>query len=417
MRKLAIVLAIPILVGAAYLLAWAVPIEPVAWQPSEHPGMTGVFAANEKLAAAARLVDGIGEGPEDITRGPDGYFYTGLQDGRIVRFRADGGAEDGEVETFATTGGRPLGMQFDAKGNLVVADAFKGLLLVAPDGTVTVLTDSVGGERMIFVDDLDIASDGTVWFSDASQRFDQLNYMLDFFEASSTGRLMSYDPASGETIVHLENLMFANGVALGPGETYVLVNETWASRITRLWLTGPRAGQQDVFVEGLPAYPDNLSYNAAGIFWVALPAPRTTAADRLSPRPLLRKVLMRLPQSLRDPVVPAPIGWVLGVDTEGHVVYSLQDPTGNYVTVTSVNSSTASSTWVVSRCVPSDASTCRSRDVAGPLSRQGEKFRRLAEIHAPHGNRDQPRRDVAQLQSSKSPAAPCPPPMHMVTTP
>lgn len=266
MRKVLIVIAVMLVVVVAYLLAWPVPIEPVAWEPSEYPDETGVFVPNEDLAAAERLIEGIGEGPEDVTRGPDGFFYTGLQDGRIVRFRADGQARAEDAETFATTDGRPLGMQFDADGNLVVADAFKGLLSVAPDGAVTLLTDSVDGEPMIFVDDLDIAADGTIWFSDASQRFDQLNYMLDFFEASATGRLLSYDPASGETAVHLEGLMFANGVALGPDEAYVLVNETWASRITRLWLTGPRAGQSDTFIAGLPAYPDNLSYNGTGVF-------------------------------------------------------------------------------------------------------------------------------------------------------
>ena len=60
-------------------------------------------------------MNGIGEGPEDITLGKDGYFYTGLQDGRVMRFR-----DDQQPEEYANTGGRPLGMQFDADGNLIV---------------------------------------------------------------------------------------------------------------------------------------------------------------------------------------------------------------------------------------------------------------------------------------------------------
>ena len=43
----------------------------------------------------------------------------------------------------------------------------------------------------------------------------------------------------------LDRLMFANGVALGPGDEYVLVNETLAARITRYWVRGPKAGQSD----------------------------------------------------------------------------------------------------------------------------------------------------------------------------
>ena len=59
-----------------------------------------------------------------MTHGPDGFLYTGLQDGRIMRFRPDG---QGGAELVAQTGGRPLGLRFDAHGHLVVADAFRGL--------------------------------------------------------------------------------------------------------------------------------------------------------------------------------------------------------------------------------------------------------------------------------------------------
>src|ERR1039457_6937131 len=80
------------------------------------------------------------------------------QDGRVVRMLADGSS----VETFVQTGGRPLGMKFDAGGNLIVADAFRGLLSLSPERKVTVLADAVNGERMRFPNDIAIAVDGTV---------------------------------------------------------------------------------------------------------------------------------------------------------------------------------------------------------------------------------------------------------------
>ena len=79
---------------------------------------------------------------------------------------------------------------------------------------------------LLFPDDLDIASDGTVWFTEASQRFNQHNWTLDFLETRPTGRLLSFDPKTGETKVRLDSLMFANGVTVGPDDTCVLVNET-----------------------------------------------------------------------------------------------------------------------------------------------------------------------------------------------
>ena len=70
------------------------------------------------------------------------------------------------------------------------------------------------------------ASDGTVYFSDASTRFDFDRWFYDFLESHATGRLLRYDPRNGETSVVLDRLSFANGVALPRDETFVVVCET-----------------------------------------------------------------------------------------------------------------------------------------------------------------------------------------------
>lgn len=197
-------------------------------------------------------------------------------------------------------------------------------------------TDEVNGEKMIFVDDVDVASNGTVWFTDASTRFDQHDYVLDITESRPSGRLLSWDPDTGETTVHVEELGFANGVALGPGENYVLVNETMRYRIRRYWLTGEKAGQTDIFVDNLPGFPDNLSYNGEDLFWVALVYPRDRTIDGIMPRPFLRKIIMRLPEALRVSE-PDPLALVIALDQNGDVVHNLQDHSGHYHTVTSVN--------------------------------------------------------------------------------
>ncbi len=332
-RKVLLTFGIAVALLAAYFLFWPIEIAPAAWTPSANPGRSGAFAATGALAGLERLVPEIGLGPEDVTKGPDGYFYSGLQDGRIFRFKPE---EGGRSETVVNTGGRPLGMMFDAQGNLIVCDAFKGLLSISPARQITVLVESVEGRKMLFPDDLDIARDGTIWFTDASQRFDQHHWIKDFWECQPTGRLLRYDPKTGETRVVLRDLLFANGVALGPDEAFVLVNETIAARIVRYWLKGPKAGTRDFFIEGLPIYCDNLSYNGNGTFWVAAPAPRVAALEGLAGKPFLRAMLYRLPERLRA-VVPERIGWALGLDAEGNVKYNLQDASGTYTNITSVN--------------------------------------------------------------------------------
>jgi sugar lactone lactonase YvrE len=322
-----------LLAAAAFLFFWPTRIDAVAWEPGPNRGRTGVLAAEETLKLTLLPV-GV-QGPEDVTLGPDGMLYTGLQDGTIVKLPSDGSGAPG---LFVNTGGRPLGLQFDAAGNLIVADAIKGLLSVSPDGSIRVLTDSVNDEKMIFVDDLDIAADGVIWFSDASRRYDIEHNVLDFYEGQATGRLLSFTPATGETRVHMDGLGFANGVALGPSDDYVLVNETMRYRTKRLWLKGSRAGQVDTFIEHLPAFVDNVSYDDNGVFWIAMVLPRSDDLDRLAGQPMLRTMLVRVTDAFGlDLPAPEPVGWVIGVNQAGEIVQSLRTTSGSYATVTSVN--------------------------------------------------------------------------------
>lgn len=313
----------------AYFLLWPIPINPVAWEPTPIPRFVELHERNSELAGS-ELLQATGAGPEDLTVGPDGYFYTGLEDGRVIRFHPD---RRNESATYVNTGGRPLGLKFASDGHLIVADGERGLLSVDRDRLVHTLTDSVNGSRLLFVNHLDIAGDGTIWFSDSSQRF-KGNAFMDMMEGTATGRLLSYDPKTGVTEVHLEGLRFANGVSLGPKDEYVLVCETLAAKVTRLWISGPRIGTSDTFIDGLPGYPDNISYNDNGEFWIALPMQRLAAWESLASKPTLRSILMRLPK------IPGPsseaVAWVLRVDANGEIVRSHQNWTGDYSMVTSV---------------------------------------------------------------------------------
>jgi len=298
------------------------PIQPVAWTPST----PFVIAPNEDLR---RLTSLPLVQAEDVAVDSEGRVYGGTTDGRIVRVLLDGTVED-----FAVTGGRPLGLAWHPDGRLIVADCFKGLLAVSPDGaTVEVLATEAAGVPFKFTDDVDVAADGRIFFSDASDLFDQPNYMMDLFDGRPHGRLLMHH--AGETTVLLDGLYFANGVALAPDESYVLVNETWRYRITRYWLTGEQAGTSEPFLEGLPGFPDGISSDGRGTFWLAIFSPRKAIGEWLAPRPRLRVAVARLPQGLLPKAIPH--GFVVALNGSGEVVASLQDPGGEMIhPVTSV---------------------------------------------------------------------------------
>ena len=314
-----------------YLLFWPVPIDPVAWTPPPPPALDGPYAQNEHLAAITRLETRPGFGPEDVAVDAQGRIYGGLQNGHIVRFDPEGTTH----ERFVDTAGRPLGLAFDSLGHLIVADSHKGLLSISPDAEITVLTTEADGVPFGFTDDVDIAKDGTIYFSDASHKFGQIDYRADALEHRPNGRLLAYDPATGTTRTLLNDLYFANGIAVSPDQSFVLVNETWMYRVQRYWLTGPKAGTAEVFIDNLPGFPDGISTGTGGVFWLALASPRNPLMDRLAPSPWLRKVVFRLPQFLQPS--PAHYAFALGLDTDGRVVHNLQDPNGStFYMVTSV---------------------------------------------------------------------------------
>ncbi|MDO6824074.1 SMP-30/gluconolactonase/LRE family protein [Marinobacter sp. 1_MG-2023] len=307
------------------------PVDALAWQPPAPEPMTDLLAPNEHLGEAKLLALGQVYGPEDTAVSAEGVVFTGTQDGYIVRV-----FPDGRVENWLSTGGRPLGLVFDRSGNLIVADAWKGLLSITPDGDISVLAAEAEGIPFRFTDDVDIAGDGRIYFTDASSRFQQPDYQLDLLEMRPHGRLLRYTPETGETEVLLNKLHFANGVAVAPDDDYVLVNETWKYRIHCYWIKGPKAGQAEVFVDNLPGFPDNLAVDENGRFWVAFPTLRNASIDSLHPLPWLKELVAKLPQALQPK--PQEYGLVVAFDRNGKVITSLHDTRGQHLQeITSVN--------------------------------------------------------------------------------
>jgi sugar lactone lactonase YvrE len=334
-------LLLVVLAVTAYLLLWPTPLDPYAWTPPPNPG-TGPdspFRPTQDLevraAFAGHLIGTFNDkagrpvnfGPEDVAVSPrDGRIYTGLGDGRILRIDPRGGP----VEVFADTGGRPLGVTFDASGErLYVSDALLGLLSVDLEGRVTVLADQAQGEPVTFADNLDVARDGTIWFSAPTRDHSLAEVELDVWDSRPSGRLLQYDPATGQAKVVLDNLFYANGVALAADESFVLVAEFLAFRIVRYWLAGPRAGSHEIFVEGLPGYPDNITRTPDGHFLVGLSLQRIPGLDAQRARPWAVKVLYRLPAFLK-PKAQYP-GYLMEFDAQGQLRRFAADETRDVV--------------------------------------------------------------------------------------
>ncbi|MDH5432578.1 MAG: SMP-30/gluconolactonase/LRE family protein [Gammaproteobacteria bacterium] len=299
-------------------------IDPQSWEAPRAPEMEGSYQKNELLDNSELIALGEIYGPEDVALDAQGRIYGGTQDGYIKRVNLDG-----SVESWMKTGGRPLGLHFDSNENLIVCDAYQGLISISPEGEMEILSREADGESFKFTNDLDIAADGKIYFTDASTRWNQSQYKLDLLEMQPTGRFMVYDPETQTTTVLMDELYFANGVALSQNEDFVVINETWKYRIHRYWLKGEKAGSSEIFIDNLPGFPDGISSNRNGTFWLALPTPRLADVDKMHPKPWLKSIVSKLPDAFK----PKPIayGLVLGLNEQGEVIYNLQDTDGQVV--------------------------------------------------------------------------------------
>jgi sugar lactone lactonase YvrE len=324
---------------AAYLLFWPVPIDPVAWQAPAFGGYVGPYAGNERLAAAIPVSVSPEIGPEHIEFGPDGKLYTGVLSGAVLRMNPDGT----EMETVVNTGGRPLGLAFDADGRMIIADAMNGLLTVGADRTITVLADHAGVDPVFYADAVVVAGNGRIYFTDATRRFSSRELgtfeaaLLDIMEHSCTGRVLEYQPSTRTQRLVMEGLCFPNGLALSADGSRLFIAETGVYRIWKVDVAAqalnasalardPSNPEATVILANLPGFPDNLTHSADGRLWVGLSKPRSAVIDDMSSHPRLRAMSLRLPRALLP--VPKAYGHVIAFDENGRVLVDLQDPSG-----------------------------------------------------------------------------------------
>jgi ribose transport system permease protein len=320
-------------VSPAYLALPPAPLLDAAASP---------YAMNDRLGEVEIIGLGEVDGPEDVILDDDDNLYCSVRQGEIIRFLAP---DHVRREVYAHVGGRPLGMAFDKDGGLLVCIAGMGLYRVDRERNVHKMTAEtnrsafsiIDDSRMRLADDLDIAPDGKVYFSEATIRYGFEEWVVDALEGRGNGRIIRYDPAAGTTRTILRNLLFANGMCVAHDSKSVLFAETWGCRVSRYWLEGPKAGATEIVIPDLPGYPDNINRGSRGTYWVALAGTRTPSYDLAMTMPAFRRRMARRVAGDEWLFPNVNAGCVIHFDAEGRVLETLWDHAGeNHPAITSM---------------------------------------------------------------------------------
>lgn len=102
--------------------------------------------------------------------------------------------------------------------------------------------------------------------------------------------------------------------------------ESTAFRLQRYWLKGDKRGKSEIFIDNLPASPDNVKNDGNGLFWIALISRRTAQLDLKLRYPFLRhlQVVLGFAKHLSD----TKRALVLSVTEQGLPVSTFADPNG-----------------------------------------------------------------------------------------
>ncbi|MCY4285348.1 MAG: SMP-30/gluconolactonase/LRE family protein [Thiotrichales bacterium] len=303
--------------------------------PSALPGSGTPYALNHRLSETEIIGLGEIEGPEDVILDEDDHLYCGTRHGDIVRYFAP---EYRESEIYAHIGGFPLGLAFDRDGSLKVCVGAMGLYSVSPDRRVERLSAETNRSWLSVVDDarlrdpndLDIGSDGRIYFTDSTTRYDAHEWATDSVENRPTGRVLVYDPEIGRTRTLLRRLNYPNGVCMAhDGESFFFA-ESWECRVNRYWYRGPEAGRLECVIRDMPGYPDNINRASDGTYWMAWLGMRTPTFDLMLRRPgARRRMTRRLPKD--DWLFPnINTGGVVKFDESGRILTTLGDLGGKH---------------------------------------------------------------------------------------
>ncbi|KAG4990761.1 hypothetical protein AAZX31_09G068000 [Glycine max] len=320
-------LVLVVLVALTVQIFYISPIDPVLLDIKPAPS-----TKDNQLQNIIKLGEGLLKEPEDVVVDKEGTLYTATRDGWIKRLRRNNGKWENWKHIDSHT---LLGIATAKEGGLIVCDTSKGLLKVTEEDGFSVLVSHVNGSQLRFADDVIEGSNGNVYFSVVSTKFDLQDWYLDVLEARPRGQVLKYNPTSNETVIVLDNVAFANGVALSKDEDYLVVCETWKYRCLRHWLEGANKGTTDIFIENLPGAPDNINLAPDGSFWIALIQLTSEGFEFVHNYKITKHLVASFPRLINLVNGCKKKATVVNVATNGRIIRKLDDSDGkviNFVT-------------------------------------------------------------------------------------
>lgn len=191
---------------------------------------------------------GFCEGP--VVNNRKEIFFTDMTKNMIYRIDPDG-----KLSTVSDHSNGSNGLAFDREDRLIACEQATGRLVrYEPNGSVTVLADSYGGNRLNSPNDVVVAKNGTIYFTDPGNTH----------QPTGLYRI----PAGGKIERLAEGYGFPNGVALSPTERTLYVGDTNTGTLYAFSIGKDNEVSGGTFFARTKS-PDGMAVDGRGYLYVA----------------------------------------------------------------------------------------------------------------------------------------------------
>lgn len=343
----AVLIVASLLLSVLYFISFSSVLAAPRVGQQRFPGVV-----HKKFVSAEYIGYGTLPYPETVIFDRQGLMYVSVADGTIRTINVTTGeikhwayivpnlsrsdrAKCGTFPTYNQMCGRPLGIAFDKNEQfLYVADETQGLLRIntrRPTQVQTLATEHEG--RVFRITNSLVVGDNNryVYFTVSNDQYYFEDFMKMTLAARETGRLLRYDLATGQLDTLMDGIQIANGLALAGPEPreYLVLASSSSAKLYRYWIEGPNAGYHDVLVEDLGGYPDNVSPDGSGGFYVSLLGGRSSAIEATAANEEIKGIFLNDMLSAWVPLSWLPFyAHVQHYDTKAKLIEVFKDESG-----------------------------------------------------------------------------------------
>lgn len=231
------------------------------------------FVYRQGNAAIERIATGFrwAEGPVYFRDG--GYLvFSDIPNNRMMRWLE----EDGHLSVFRAPSNYANGNTRDREGRLITCEHdTRRVTRTELDGSITVLIDSFNGKKLNGPNDIVVASDGAIWFTDPGYGIDG-PYEGHKAEAELPRNVYRLNPSSGEAQVVADDFVRPNGLSFSPDERQLYVVDSGITHggpahIRAFVVDGTRLTNGRVFADDFaPGMTDGLRTDVDGNVWCSM---------------------------------------------------------------------------------------------------------------------------------------------------